>query len=71
MSNERRWEYAHKRWDAEIRRANTIKWCGLTVVVLGASIYLSILGDMYDPLLIIVPAAVANIIHAVRGGENG
>lgn len=70
MSNERRWEYAHKRWDAEISRANAIKWCGLTAMVLGASIYLSILGDMYDPLLIIVPAAVANIIHAVRGDER-
>lgn len=67
MSNERRWEYAHKRWDAEIRRANTIKRCTLTAVLLTASIYLSILGNMYDPLLFIIPAAVA---YAVGGGRK-
>lgn len=67
MSNERRWEYAHKRWDAEIRMANAIKRCTLIAVILTASIYLSILGDMYDPLLIIIPAAVA---YAVGGGKN-
>lgn len=69
MSNERRWEYAHKRWDAEIRRANAIKWCVLLLLLMAASIYLSILGNMYDPLLIIIPAAVANIIYVLRGGE--
>lgn len=70
MSNERRWEYAHKRWNAEIRMAKAVKWCALTVLLLAASIYLSILGDMYDPLLVIIPAAVANIVYALRGGEE-
>lgn len=70
MSNERRWEYAHKRWDAEIRRANAIKQCALSILLAGASVYLSVLGNMYDPLLFIIPAAVGNIIYTVRGDER-
>jgi len=62
----RRWERAHNRWDAQIRKENTIKRCFITVVLFTVSAVLSGITGEGDALLVIISAGLAY----AAGGEQ-